>query len=343
MACLEPFVSIIVLNWNGLDFLEKCLQSLVCLDYANYEIIVVDNDSNDGSPEIVTKHFPDVKLIVNKRNLGFAGGNNVGIRASKGDLIALVNNDISVDRKWLRELVTVAVSSERIGIVSGIVLQGGLARARNIVWEAGKHADPLTGSSWRLGFGESAEQVAKACVTDDIDFFSACAVLIKKQVIAKIGLLDEGYFLYGEDEDWSFCARRAGFTCELAPSALSWHEGSASRKKVPLIGYYLFSQSAFILIFKQYPVASWFTTTFFRMIVLSVAEVLLYHRSKNYIQLRLASLAHVLLDFGEIMTARKRIKSIGKLHARIRFAEFLRIAKQSANQRANPNEGRELL
>jgi len=330
----HPLVSIIVLNWNGMAYLEKCLQSLMSITYPNYEVIVVDNGSSDGSPDMVKKDFKNVTLIANKRNLGFAKGNNVGIEASKGNLIVLLNNDVVVDPTWLSELVKATVDSPKIGMTSGIVLQ---SKPSDVVWSSGKRIDVFTGITWRIGYGEKFKQIEKV---EDIDYFSGCALLVKKQIILKIGLLDEGYFFYGEDADWNFCARRAGFDCEFAPLAIVWHEGSATRKRIPRKGYYWYNRSAFRLYFKHFPLIFLFTAILFRLIILSLFEILLFRRPISHISLRIAAFGDTLSELNEIITVRRKIHCLGKLHLKIRFREFLKVVKQSVDFKADSSTRR---
>ena len=325
---IHPLVSIIVLNWNGLVYLEKCLQSLQFLKYPNFEIIVVDNASSDGSPDMVKENFGNIKLIVNKTNIGFAKGINVGIEESKAELVALLNNDMVVDPAWLSELVKATGCSSRIGMTSGVVLQ---KKPLDIVAEAGKKIDALTGNTWRIGYGEKYGMLQ---VTNDIDYFSGGALLVKREAIMKIGSLDDGYFFTGEDADWCFCARRAGFVIALAPLALVWHEGSATRKRVPKSGYYFHNRSAFRLYFIHFPMVFLFTSVFFRLIISSLLETLMYKRDRSYISLRIAAFAHTLLDLQEIMTVRRKVNRLGKFDLRIRIGELFRVARTGRDARS---------
>ena len=318
---MHPFVSIIVLNWNGMDYLEKCLQSLMCLTYPNYEVIVVDNGSSDGSPDMVKRSFPNVKLITNKSNLGFAKGNNVGIKASRGDLIVLFNNDVVADSSWLFELVKTAISSHNIGVASGIILQG---KPSDIIWSAGIKIDAFTGNDWRIGYGKKLNQLEKV---EDLDYFSACALLIRRDVVEKIGLLDEGYFFYGEDADWAFCARRAGYKCKLAPSAIVWHEGSMTSKRTPIKRYYWYNLSNFRLYLKHFPVKYLFTTLFFQLVFLSFFEVFFFKRPIAYLLLKLKAFVWNMVNLPKTMAERKKIERFGELKLKRRLREILKVAK----------------
>ena len=122
----RPLVSVIVVNWNGKASLDDCLSSLRNQTFLDFELIVVDNGSTDGSVEIVRSHFPDCLIIRNTSNYGFARGNNQGIEKAKGKYIALLNNDAEAESHWLEELVKVAEEDHRIGMLaSKIYLQGG--------------------------------------------------------------------------------------------------------------------------------------------------------------------------------------------------------------------------
>ena len=120
-----PQVSIIILNYNGIKFVERCLKSVLNTDYPLFEVIFVDNGSTDGSPELVQKLFGEdkrLRIILNKENLGFTGGNNVGIKMSKGEYIVLLNNDTEVPSDWLRQLVLVMEKRRDIGMAQPAIL-----------------------------------------------------------------------------------------------------------------------------------------------------------------------------------------------------------------------------
>lgn len=107
----------VILNWNGHDVLAKCLDSVMRTDYHNLEIVVVDNASTDRSQAMVRDQYPSIRLVENRENLGYVGGNNVGIGSTRSDYVVLLNNDTTVDRSWIRELVKAAETDERIGIL----------------------------------------------------------------------------------------------------------------------------------------------------------------------------------------------------------------------------------
>jgi GT2 family glycosyltransferase len=219
-------VYIIVLTWNGKADTLECLQSLQKLSYPNYKIIVVDNASIDGTAEEVLQLYPTVELIRNSLNLRFAGGNNVGIKAAlknQADYILLLNNDTTVAENFLSHLIEAAESDEQVGMaVPKIYYHSDPKR----IWYAGGKIDWWSGSISHSGVRETDNgQFEKIKTTD---YITGCAMLVKKNVIEKIGILDESYFIYGEDADWSLRVVRAGFKLLFVPKAIIWHKVSVS-------------------------------------------------------------------------------------------------------------------
>jgi GT2 family glycosyltransferase len=212
-------VSIILVNWNGLKYLHECLSSLLNQTYRPIEIILVDNASTDGSVDFVKDHFPSVRIFQNSKNLGFAEASNRGIMKSKGKLIALFNQDAIADTDWLANLVEVIQSSEEIAAVAGKVYYWGDKYGKDAVFCTWSKVDPYTASPYNFTGNEP-----KAAV----DYLSGCAMLVKKEVLNEIGLLDTGYFLYFDETDW--CARmiRAGYKLIYVPNAVVQHVVSGS-------------------------------------------------------------------------------------------------------------------
>lgn len=230
-------VFIIILNWNGYKDTVECVQSLFKIDYPNYEILVVDNGSSDDSVSRLRAEFPGLTVLANGRNLGFPGGNNVGIRYAmeKGaEYVFLLNNDTVVDSKVLTELVRVAEEDKDVGMVGPVILD---YINPSILWFAGSTVDYRMG--WTPHWGENEELNGKWSGVYDVDRLSGCAMLIKKEVIQSIGLLDEDYFLYYEDTDWCVRANHAGYKIKCTGSARVWHKVSDNgRRDSPMVRYY---------------------------------------------------------------------------------------------------------
>lgn len=206
-----PKVFIVVLNYNGKDCLAPALASLFKVNYPNFEIILVDNGSSDGSFELAKRHFSKIIFIRNDHNLGFAAGNNIGIAYAmdrRADFVLLLNNDTLVEKDFLLNLIETVEKNKNIGIASPVIWEGSTSR----IWFSGGKIN-----WWRMkAFHKRQER------RDDYlgsHFISGCAMLIKAEVIEKIGFLDDNFFLYLEDADFSRRAKKAGY--DLAVSAKS--------------------------------------------------------------------------------------------------------------------------
>jgi GT2 family glycosyltransferase len=225
----EPRVSIIILNWNSYDVTRDCLLSLRKLEYSNHEVVVVDNGSIDSSGERLAQELPEIRLIRNEQNLGFAGGNNVGIRNAldRGtDYLLLLNNDTVVTPNFLSDLVRISESDPRIGMANPKIY---FSEPPDRIWYAGGSYQP-----WRTfpqHFGLRRRDQGQYDAAGEVSFITGCAALVKVQVVEKIGLLDEIFFLSFEDVDWCQRARKAGFKTVYVPASVAWHLDSYDTKK----------------------------------------------------------------------------------------------------------------
>lgn len=222
-----PKVLVIILNRNGKDDTLECLQSFKEIDYPNYEIVVVDNGSSDGSQRIIKEKFPYVELIENRENLGFSRGNNVAIRYAlrkKVDYVLLLNNDTVVHRHLLKELVEVAEISTKIGIVGPKIYYYDNPKT---IWFAGGLINLKRGTVRHIGKNEN--DIGQFDEVKEVDYVTGCALMIKREVIEKIGLLDEDYSpIYYEDTDWGIKAMKKGYKCVYVPKAKLWHKVSST-------------------------------------------------------------------------------------------------------------------
>jgi GT2 family glycosyltransferase len=219
--CNSPLVSIIIVNYNGKKYLRECLTSLFNQTYRNFEIILVDNKSSDDSVDFVRSNYGNSILVIeNDANVGFAAGCNIGIRASKGSLICLFNQDAIADKEWLSTLVYVIQSAEDIAAVAGKLYYWGDKYGKDAVFCTWSKVDPYTAGAYNFYKGD--EPISK------VDYLTGAAMLVKRGVIDKIGLLDTEYFLYFDETEW--CARmiRASYDLVYVPQAIAWHVVSAS-------------------------------------------------------------------------------------------------------------------
>lgn len=234
----KPLVYIIVLNWNGLADTLACLHSLKGIEYPNFRIVLVDNGSTDGSPQIIQDKFPGVIFIQNGQNLGFAAGNNVGIRRALEDdseYVLLLNNDTEVAPDFLSLMIETTESDDAIGVAGPIIYY---YAEPGLVWSAGGTVD-RRGQSLMLGLDE-ANTGQFGNDYQEVDFVTGCAILSKAVVLKQVGMLDERFFAYYEETEWCMRARRAGFLIVNVPTAKIWHKIPLDKRdSSPLVHYYM--------------------------------------------------------------------------------------------------------
>ncbi len=213
----RPLVSVIVVNYNGMRFMEKCLSSLERQTYRPFETILVDNGSTDGSPEYVMERFPAVRIISNGENLGFAKANNIGISAAGGSMIATLNNDAAPLSAWLEALVDAMMSDDTVGMCASKML---FMKNPEIINSTGICVS-RSGASWDRGMFEpdrgqydTAEEVFGPC---------AGAALYRMSMLGQAGLFDDSFFAYMEDVDLAFRCRLKGWKCLYVPDAVAYH------------------------------------------------------------------------------------------------------------------------
>ena len=219
-----PRVAIIIINYKGREDTLECLQSLTQLTYSPYEIILVDQDSKDGTPDVVRASFPSVHVIANPINNGFAGGNNVGLRVAmerSAEYLFLLNNDTVVEPGLLEPLVSLAGSDPQIGVVGPAMLYHAQP---DTIWSAGGTID-WQGNSNRPGVDTV---YMPGGTPQDVDFIVGCGLLVKRSVLEQVGLFDERYFLYFEETDLCARIREAGYRVVYQPAARLWHKVSRS-------------------------------------------------------------------------------------------------------------------
>jgi hypothetical protein len=218
------------------------------------EIIVVDNGSTDNSAKSIKKIYPQVKLIENRRNLGFCVGNNVGIKKASGDLIILLNNDTIVDSGWIKEILKKA-KDPKVGIV-GCRLYFPRTKVIQVIGFRSKFL------GYREAIGSGEEDIGQFDSVDNVDYVCGASLAIKREVIAKIGLLDSKFCAYNEDIDLCVRAKKAGYMVTTS-NAVVYHYKSLSFDRLPLRKEYLYIRNNLYLIIKHYPPKSLLTYMLF--------------------------------------------------------------------------------
>jgi len=241
----KPRVSVVVVNYNGKHFLSDCFSSVFSQTYSPFDVIMVDNASHDGSVDFVRDHFPQVTVLVNEANMGFAGGTNVGIQRSTGEFILTLNNDTRIDPTFLQEIIRPVIEDPSVGMCAskmtfpdGWINSTGICISRSgAAWDRGMF-EPDKGQYNRI------EEVFGPC---------AGAALYRKAMLDQIGLFDEDFFLFMEDVDLAFRARLSGWKCIYVPSARVVHKHGGTAGFKSDISIYYGNRNLLWYVVKNFP------------------------------------------------------------------------------------------
>ncbi len=251
-------VSIIIPSWNAKNFLHECIKSIL-EDTSNYqrEIIVIDNASTDGSPEMVVDQFPQIKLIQNEENLGFAKACNIGMRVAKGQYVVIVNSDVIVRKECISRMVAYMDQHTEIGILGPKILgQDGTVQRSCMgfptLWNSFCRAlalDTIFPSSKLFG-GQlmtfwSHESIRR------VDVINGCFWMVRQDALKNVGLLDEDFFMYSEDKDWCKRFRKEGWEVTFYPEAEAIHFEAGSSSNAP-VKFYMEMQRANLQYWKKH-------------------------------------------------------------------------------------------
>jgi GT2 family glycosyltransferase len=238
---MAPELAIVVLAWNQRELTLECLASLAALDHpaGRLEIVVVDNGSTDDTARAVREAYPAVTVLETGENLGYAGGNNAGIRhalAQGAEYVCILNNDVTVASAFFAPLLAVLRGGGGVGVVTPLIVD--LAQPER-VWALGSMVDQRRGLVQRLHVAEPASTLRTA-EPFDVDVASGAAMLVRREVFERVGLLDEAFYLYFEETDWCLRVRSSGYRILAVPSSVAWHKVSATLGQTsPVIDYYM--------------------------------------------------------------------------------------------------------
>ncbi len=239
----RPLIYIIVLNYNGCKDTLECLESLGRVSYDNFRVTVVDNCSTDGSEALIRAGHPEHDFIQTGKNLGYAGGNNLGIRRAleqKADYVCILNNDTTVEPGFLEPLVAQMELDPATGIAGPKVCD---YYDRNTIQATGSRANLFLGKFYQLNGGKNRDDVQGVF---EVDYVAGACLLIRSDLIKKIGLIPEEYFLFFEETEWCLKARRAGQKVVCVCESLIYHKGSKSTEKVGGIQEYYMTRNQII-------------------------------------------------------------------------------------------------
>lgn len=223
---MQKELSIILINYKRADDTIACIESLYKSSYNNFDIILVDNGSNDGSVEILQNKFPNINIIANPDNFGFSEGNNIAIRLALENnykFFLLLNNDTIVAKDSLTHLIDTIKSQPQIGVTGGKILY---FNHPELIWFAGGSFN--FNSSKGKHYGIKEKDIGQYDIYRETDYITGCCLLTKREVLDKIGLLDSNYFAYLEDVDFCLRAKLAGYSIVYQPKAVIYHKVSTT-------------------------------------------------------------------------------------------------------------------
>ncbi|MEN6627251.1 MAG: glycosyltransferase family 2 protein [Candidatus Sumerlaeia bacterium] len=248
---IKDLASVVVVNWNGKHMLAECLDSLLAQTWQPLEIVLVDNGSSDGSAEWARAAYGDrVRLVELAENLGFAGGNNAGFAAARGEFILLLNNDAIADARWAEELIKVAITDPKIGGCSSKIL---IHKDMSLFENTGLLLYP-DGSA--RGRGRLQRDEGQFDKIDEIPAPSGCACLYRRAAIDQAGAFDAEFFCYGDDVELGLKCLVAGWKFRYVPTAVAIHKESQTSGKYSPRKAFLVERNRIWVMIKTYPVGA---------------------------------------------------------------------------------------
>ncbi|MBI1353001.1 MAG: glycosyltransferase [Acidobacteria bacterium] len=246
-----PAVSVVVVNWNRLDLLEACLASLRQQTWQDFETVVVDNGSTDGSADWVARERPDVVLIRNTENRGFCGANNQGIQAARGTFVALLNNDAEAEPRWLEALLAAAGQAPDIGMVASKIVS---YDDPNVIDKVGHLIYP---DGQNRGRGSGAIDRGQFDRIEEVAWPDGAGALYRKEMLDEIGLFDEDFFAYADDAELGLRGRLAGWRCLYTPHAVVRHRLGSTLGRHSQRRLFLIERNRIWLVAKLFPKRLW--------------------------------------------------------------------------------------
>lgn len=295
-------VSVIIPNWNGKELLKVCLKSLANQSFKDFEVIIVDNGSIDGSCEYVEKYYPKFRLIKLNKNYGFAKAVNTGIKSTRSKYLFLLNNDTEVDKDCIMYLVEVADKQKEEGFIAPKVLN---FYKRNIIDSSGDGVD-VAGHSYNLGMGERDSE--KFNKEKESFLVTAGAGLFKRKIFESIGFFDEDYFTYMEDVDLCLRAQLAGFKGWYTPKALVYHIHKATSNRIKAKMEYWQFRNMTQNIIKDFPAGLLLYKFNWLKIILVNINTVLFFAKKGYLWEAIKTEIYLLFNFPKLLQKRAGIQ-----------------------------------
>lgn len=242
----DPLITIVIVTYNSRDDLAECLQSVVEQDYTGFEVVVVDNNSTDNTIGFTKENFPSVRVIENSENYGPAKGYNIGIRASSGEYVVLLNPDTIVEKGWLYQLLSGLGEDEEIAACQSKIL---LYNKPNVINTEGNEVNYL-GFTWCRNYGKA--NVYDGQIEETLGL-SVCSAIIRRHVLEEVGFFDEDFFMYLDDTDLGLRMRLMGYKVVCNPRSIVYHKYTFQPGKKKM---YFLERNRLLLLWKIYDRAS---------------------------------------------------------------------------------------
>jgi GT2 family glycosyltransferase len=247
----NSLVTIIILNWNGRELLQECLNSVIKTEYKPIEIVVVDNGSTDDSVEFVRKDYKTVTILENGENLGYSEGNNRGIAIANGKYVVTLNNDIIVEKDWLNKPIIYLDNDMKIGAIGCRQMN---YYNRSVV-DSYFHYPVQELTLARLGYGELYKEDSPFSVPGYVISPNGGSAIYRKDIFIKIIGFDSNFFAYNDETDLCMRIFLNGWKCVYAPQAVVYHKDSASFKKTGGKRHYFHERNRIWFIYKYFPLS----------------------------------------------------------------------------------------
>lgn len=300
-------VSVIIPNWNGKHLLKICLSSLAKQTFKGFEVIVVDNGSEDESVKYIKKYFPKVKIISLDKNYGFTKAVNVGIKEAKGNYLVLLNNDTEADKHYLEYLVKAAHQHPEVGFVAAKMLN---FHKRNIIDSAWDAVD-VVGHSYSVGQGK--KDGPEFNIAQYVFLVTGGSSLFTREIFVKVGFFDEDYFSYMEDVDLCLRAQMLGFKGWYEPKAIIYHMRKASSSRVISLSEYWHFRNMIQNIIKDFPTALFLRDLNWLKILLVNINTIRYMITKGFLWQALKAEGWILINLPKLLKKRWQIQKSKKV------------------------------
>jgi len=295
-------VSIIIVSYNGLMDIDACLKSIESQSYKRFEVIIVDSASTDGTPEYIARNYPNVKLVRSERNLGYSGGNALGLNHARGDFVAILNQDIILDKDWLLELLRCAERHPESGIIASNVL----LHSNPFIVNAYGNEVHFTG----LTFSRFLDKLGSDCKEEYVIAPCGAAFMIRRQVIDEVGFIDDTFFMEFGDVDLAMRVWLSGWKCVIIPRAKTYHKFEL---KMTPQRYFILERGRYLMLSKNFSRRTLVLLSPSLMLTEMLTWAYALFSGKTYVASKLAAYRWILKNLVRIIRNREKVQKLRRI------------------------------